>query len=167
MLKVSSPQTEKEFLLEEKEGVLSINGEIQSSDLIKISENKFHLINNHKSYTLEVLKEDREKKEFAIKVNGTEYQLKAEDKYDALLKQMGLSRGASAKINELKAPMPGLVLNIKVEIGQEVKKDEPLLILEAMKMENVLKSPADVTVKSIEVNEKAAVEKNQVLIKFE
>ncbi|MFP5471310.1 MAG: biotin/lipoyl-containing protein [Bacteroidia bacterium] len=167
MLKITSPQTDKEFSLEEKEGVLSINGKIQHSDLIKISENKFHLINNHRSYTLEVLKEDREKKEFTIKVNGTEYQLKAEDKYDALLKKMGLSRGVSAKVNELKAPMPGLVLNIKVQIGQEVKKDEPLLILEAMKMENVLKSPADVVVKSIEVNEKAAVEKNQVLIKFE
>jgi acetyl/propionyl-CoA carboxylase alpha subunit len=167
MLKVLSPQTEQEFIVEEKEGALFIDNALQNADLIKISDNKFHLINNHKSYTLEVLKQDREKKEFTIKVNGTEYQLKAEDKYDALLKKMGLSRGASAKVNELKAPMPGLVLNIKVGIGQEVKKDQPLLILEAMKMENVLKSPADVVIKSIEVNEKAAVEKNQVLIKFE
>ena len=63
--------------------------------------------------------------------------------------------------------MPGLVLDIKVEVGQEVLEGEPLLVLEAMKMENVLKSPADVVVKSIDVKQQAAVEKNQVLITFE
>ncbi len=167
MLNITSPQINFAISLEEKEGTLYINDVLQNIDLLTQSENKYHLIHNNKSYTLEVIKQDRDKKEFTIKVNGTEYQLKAEDKYDSLLKKMGLSRGAVAKVNELKAPMPGLVLNIKVEIGQAVKKDEPLLILEAMKMENVLKSPADVVVKSIEVNEKIAVEKNQVLIKFE
>jgi biotin carboxyl carrier protein len=167
MLKVKSAQAEKEILIEEKEGALLLNGALQNADILKISENKYHLINNNTTYSLEVVKADKEKKEFVIKVNGTEYALKASDKYDELLGKMGISRGATAKVNELKAPMPGLVLNIKVEVGQTVKKDEPLLILEAMKMENVLKSPADVVVKSIEVNEKIAVEKNQVLIKFE
>jgi len=167
MLKVKSPQAEKEILIEEKEGALLLNGALQNADVLKIAENKYHLINNHVSYSLEVVKADKEKKEFVIKVNGTEYALKASDKYDELLNKMGISRGAVAKVNELKAPMPGLVLNIKVEVGQEVKKDEPLLILEAMKMENVLKSPADVVVKSIEVTEKIAVEKNQILIKFQ
>jgi biotin carboxyl carrier protein len=167
MLKVKSAQAEKEILIEEKEGALLLNGVLQNADILKISENKYHLINNNTTYSLEVVKADKEKKEFVLKVNGTEYALKASDKYDELLGKMGFSRGATAKVNELKAPMPGLVLNIKVEVGQTVKKDEPLLILEAMKMENVLKSPADVVVKSIEVNEKIAVEKNQVLIKFE
>lgn len=167
MLKVKSTQADKEILIEEKEGALLLNGALQNADVLKISENKYHLINNNTSYSLEVVKADKEKKEFVIKVNGTEYALKASDKYDELLSKMGISRGATAKVNELKAPMPGLVLNIKVEVGQEVKKDEPLLILEAMKMENVLKSPADVVVKSIEVTEKIAVEKNQILIKFQ
>jgi biotin carboxyl carrier protein len=71
------------------------------------------------------------------------------------------------KVNEVKAPMPGLVLNILVEPGQEISKGDGLFVLEAMKMENIIKSPTDAIVKSIEVEKGIAVEKNQVLVKFE
>jgi biotin carboxyl carrier protein len=62
--------------------------------------------------------------------------------------------------------MPGLIVDIKVEAGQEVKKGDPILILEAMKMENIIKSPGDGVVKAIKVNPRDNVEKNQVLIQF-
>ena len=62
--------------------------------------------------------------------------------------------------------MPGMVLNILVTEGQDIKKGDPLIVLEAMKMENVLKSPTDGIVKKINVNKGIAVEKNQVLIQF-
>ena len=86
---------------------------------------------------------------------------------DELLKSMGLEGALTPKINDLKAPMPGLVLDVMVASGTEVKKDEPLMILEAMKMENILKSPGDAVVKSIEIEKGNAVDKNQVLIHFE
>ena len=70
------------------------------------------------------------------------------------------------KLNEIKAPMPGLILDIKVEVGQEVKKGDPILILEAMKMENILKSPGDGIVKAIKVKVKDNVEKGQLLLEF-
>ena len=73
----------------------------------------------------------------------------------------------NAVAKELKAPMPGLVLKIEVEVGQTIKEGDALVVLEAMKMENVLKSPADVVIKSIGVTEGNAVEKNEVLIEFE
>ena len=63
--------------------------------------------------------------------------------------------------------MPGVVLEIKVKKGDQIQKEEPLVILEAMKMENVLTSPLDGTISSIEVAEKDTVEKNTLLIKFE
>jgi biotin carboxyl carrier protein len=74
---------------------------------------------------------------------------------------------ATKKVNELKAPMPGLVLDVRVKVGDVIKKGEPLVVLEAMKMENVLKSIADVTIKKIAIEKGNAVEKNQVLIFFE
>ncbi len=80
---------------------------------------------------------------------------------------MGLANLTASKVNNLKAPMPGLVLDILVKPGQEVEKDTPLLILEAMKMENVLKSPTDGTVKSLGAAKGDAVEKNHVLLTFE
>jgi biotin carboxyl carrier protein len=63
--------------------------------------------------------------------------------------------------------MPGLVLNIMAEEGQSVEKDTPLIILEAMKMENVIKSPAQGVVKKINAIKGQAVEKNAVLIEFQ
>jgi biotin carboxyl carrier protein len=62
--------------------------------------------------------------------------------------------------------MPGLILSVAVAEGQEVKKGDPLLILEAMKMENVIKAPADATVKVIKVRKGDSVDKNQVLVLF-
>ena len=71
-----------------------------------------------------------------------------------------------SKLNEIKAPMPGLVVRITVEEGAEVKKGDSLLVLEAMKMENVIKAPGDAVVGKIKVNAGQAVEKNQLLISF-
>ena len=73
---------------------------------------------------------------------------------------------ASKKVNEVKAPMPGMVLNILVQEGAEVKKGDALLVLEAMKMENIIKSPCDGTVKRVAATKGTAVEKNQLLIQF-
>ncbi|MCL4126550.1 UNVERIFIED_CONTAM: hypothetical protein GTU68_064554 [Idotea baltica] len=63
--------------------------------------------------------------------------------------------------------MPGLILEINIAVGQEVKENDSLLILEAMKMENILTSPRDGIIKSISVSKGDAVEKNQLLIEFE
>ncbi len=81
--------------------------------------------------------------------------------------QMGFSSADAGKIKELKAPMPGLVIEIRVKAGDTVKKGDPIIVLEAMKMENVLKATGEGTVKSIEVQKSQSVEKGQVLIIFE
>ena len=62
--------------------------------------------------------------------------------------------------------MPGMVLNILVNEGDTIKKGDPLIVLEAMKMENILKSPTDGVIKKIPINKGVAVEKNQLLIQF-
>jgi biotin carboxyl carrier protein len=62
--------------------------------------------------------------------------------------------------------MPGLVLKVFAVEGDEVKKGDNLLILEAMKMENIIKCPADVTIKKIRIKSGNKVEKGQILIEF-
>lgn len=80
---------------------------------------------------------------------------------------MGFEVGAGKLVNAIKAPMPGLVLNINVEVGQEVEENDSLLVLEAMKMENNFASPRAGKIKSILVEKGQAVDKGQLLIEFE
>ncbi len=77
---------------------------------------------------------------------------------------MGIDITAGKKVNYIKAPMPGLVLNVAVAEGQAIKKGDPILVLEAMKMENVIKAPADGAIRKISVNKGDKVEKNQVMV---
>jgi biotin carboxyl carrier protein len=155
-----------QYDIEINHNVFKLNGEEVSLDSIKLSNSSSHLLYQNKSYNAEVISVDSANKTCAIKVNGTTYQIKVEDQFDQLLKQMGMDNLAGNKISEIKAPMPGLVLNVMVEENVEVKKGDNLLVLEAMKMENILKSSADGVVKKVLINKGDKVEKNQVLIQF-
>ena len=149
------------------ENHFSVDGQDNYIDLRELGKGKYHMIKDRKSYKLELISMHPDTKELSIRVNGNDYFLKVEDRFDILLRQLGMDDPASAGVSELKAPMPGLVLSVEMEVGQTVKKDEPLLVLEAMKMENVLKSPGDMIIKSIAVEKGQAVEKNQLLVEFE
>ncbi len=136
-------------------------------DISKINERTFHVIKDHKSYNVELLKVNKEDKNFFIKVNGKKFKFAVKDKYDELLKSLGMDNLATTKVANLKAPMPGLVIELSVEVGQTVQKGDALMILEAMKMENVIKSPTDGIIKNILVKKGDAVEKNQVILNFQ
>lgn len=125
------------------------------------------ILYNNKSYTGIVEKVDVKAKELGIKINGQSYKISVKEPIDQLLESMGLDLKAMQKVEPIKAPMPGMILKILVEPGQQIKKGDGLLILEAMKMENVLKATADATVKAIKTNERTAVEKGAVLIELE
>lgn len=128
---------------------------------------RFHIILNDKSYNAELVESDTAAKTLTIKVNNNTYTIQAEDRFDRLLKQLGFSNLNTQKIDNIKAPMPGLVLKISIETGQAINKGDTLLILEAMKMENAIKSPGEGVVKHIKVKEGDAVDKGQILIELE
>lgn len=147
--------------------LIRIDGQATEIDLVKLLDNKFHILQNHKSYNIEVLHTDYNLKRFSIKVNNNIYDLNLQTELDILLEKMGMSAAGDEKMDNVKAPMPGLVLDVLVEIGQAVKKGDNLLILEAMKMENIIKASGNGIVKSIKINKKDAVEKGQLLIEME
>lgn len=144
----------------------SLNEQLIKGDFIKINDYQYHLIYNNTSYNIDVVKLNPAEKTIVLKINSIKYTLELKDKYDTLLQSLGMDSGASKKVNQIKAPMPGMVLNVLVNEGSEVKKGDVLLVLEAMKMENMLKSPADGIVKKVAVQKGNAVEKNQLLIQF-
>lgn len=146
---------------------ISIGSQPFMWDMVEIKEGSFHIIHNHKSYNAEVLEADYQTKSFLIKVNHTKYSITLKDRFDVLLDQLGMSNANSLKVNDLKAPMPGLIVDIKVRVGDFLKKGDTVLILEAMKMENVLKATGEGIVKNIKITPRQNVEKNQILIEFE
>jgi biotin carboxyl carrier protein len=135
-------------------------------DLLKLSKSKFHLIHNNKSIPIELEKSDFNKKEYVISVNANSYIVKISNQLDLLIKEMGFSTGNAKKTNEIKAPMPGLILKIAVKEGQKVIEGQTLLILEAMKMENAICAPNDGSVKKIFVKKGGKVEKGEFMIEM-
>lgn len=138
-----------------------------SWDLLKVKEGSYHVIRDGRSYRVDIVKADASDKGFTLIVNGQEYQVGLKDRYDLLLERLGLEDLQGKRVEDIKAPMPGKVLDIKVEVGTEVSEGDALLVLEAMKMENVIKAPGEGKVKAIHVNVSDPVEKNQVLVEFE
>lgn len=145
-------------------GIFLVNGEEIKIDLLKLKEGSFHVIQNHRSYNIEVLRINADEKKVELRVNNNNYSVHLKDQYDELLHRLGMDEMISNKVNDLKAPMPGLVVAVNVADGQMVKKGDVLITLEAMKMENTLKAVADAIVKKVVVKNGAAVEKNEVLI---
>jgi biotin carboxyl carrier protein len=167
-IKVNDNTEYKAEITKQESNLISVilNNQNHTADIIPVRQGVYHLIRDDKSYNLEIVNHLPEEKKLSVKINNTVYNLGIKDKYDDLLHSLGLDLLSTKKVNDVKAPMPGMVLNILVAEGQEVKKGDALIVLEAMKMENVLKSPTDGTIKKIAINKGVAVEKNQLLIQF-
>jgi len=155
-----------DFDIDKKDDAILLNGKPVNAGIKQLSASGWHIINDLKSYNAEVVNFNATEKTAEIKVNNTVYTVTAKDQFDLLLDKLGMSNMTGAKVSELKAPMPGLVLKIFVEVGADVKKGDNLFVLEAMKMENIIKAPADVTVKAVKIKPGDKVEKNQVLLQF-
>ena len=145
---------------------IAVNQKQIQWDLKWIGDRMVHLIKGAESMEAELISFDRETKTIQIRLGYKTATLQVKDRFDLLLEQMGMNTAGSGAIKNIKAPMPGLILDLKVMPGDEVKKGDIVLILEAMKMENIIKSPGDGIVKEVKVALKQSVEKNQVLIQF-
>jgi len=156
----------KDFKIESSNNELLVDGNVVDWDVVKISNQYFHILIKNKSYRAEVIKADHIAKSFVLKINGQYYSVALKDKFDILLEKMGLNNGVGGKANNVKAPMPGLIVDLRVKPGDHVKPGDALLILEAMKMENMIKATAESVVASVKVAKGDSVEKNQVLIEF-
>lgn len=149
----------------------SINGQsIQTTKGASLSwENHqfFTLEYQGKSFHGEVIENDLENNRLKVKINHAVYEIKRKGKLDDLIASLGMDQPKVKRIKELQAPMPGRILQLFVETGQEVQVGDSILSLEAMKMENVLKADGIGIVKNIQVELGAVVDKGAVLIEFE
>jgi biotin carboxyl carrier protein len=155
------------FDVEQKKGDWVIGNEIFDGDIASLGKNRFHVIWKNKSFNIEILEQNRSEKSLHLLINGVHYHTSAKDRLDLLLEGMGMQSNAAQKLNNIKAPMPGLIQSIAVSEGDQINKGDTLLVLVAMKMENVIKSSGTGIVKSLKVAAGEIVEKNQVLLEFQ
>ncbi len=142
-----------------------LNNFFIDADIKSVGEGQYHILYKGKSYRAELL-DFEDKKKIKIRINGKSISLEIKDQSDLLLDKMGLSTISSVKMQEIKAPMPGLIIDINVSAGDLVKIGDPLLVLEAMKMENIIKSPCDGIIQEVFSKKGDIVEKNKILIKY-
>ncbi|GAA4810673.1 acetyl-CoA carboxylase biotin carboxyl carrier protein subunit [Litoribaculum gwangyangense] len=143
-----------------------LENDVFNLDILQTSDSTFHVLEENKPYKTEITKSNFNNKSYEVKVNNNNYNINIYNDLDLLIKDMGFGIGSTKHIDTIKAPMPGLILEINVKVGQEVKENDPLIILEAMKMENIITSPRVGIIKSISVVKGDAVDKNQLLITF-
>lgn len=138
----------------------------QDIKIVKQNDETLLLITPSKVFTICCLNVNHETKTLTLLYNGNKFDAKITEPIDEILKSMGLENALTPKISDLKAPMPGLVLQVLVQPGDIVSKGDKILVLEAMKMENAIKSPTDGVIADVLVNQGLAVDKNQILITF-
>jgi biotin carboxyl carrier protein len=156
--------------------LLFIDGKEVEYDLKQLDKSLFSLLLDGKSFLVQlgtsagsVRPKDKDGNGFAIEpvrvsISGREYFVIVDDERSALLKKFATKSHSGTSAHVMRAPMPGMISRIEVEVGMDVAKGTGLLVLEAMKMENEIRAAGSGRIKAIHVQKGTAVEKDQPLI---
>lgn len=115
---------------------------------------------------LELIGQSKDRKQFKFKSGHQTFDVLLRDRSDDLLEKMGFHESGMSQSSAVKAPMPGLISKVLVEVGMVVSAGDPLFVLDAMKMENLVKASVDATVSAVLIKPGDRVEKGQELILF-
>ena len=154
------------FEVEKSKETVAVNGNILDWDISEIRTGHYHVLHNNQSFNLELVSLDAETKTVKLKLNNKLCEVTIKDKFDLLLEKLGMNNLKSQTAKEIKAPMPGLIFDIKVKEGDEVKKGQVLMVVEAMKMENVLFAANDCVVSKVLANKGESLSVDQPIIEF-
>ncbi len=129
--------------------------------------NDLEYLLHYRGRTVTMVIEEQDRRNLKLTSGNTVFHALISNHRDQLLAEWGVKNGTAADEREIFSPMPGLVLKVLVEEGQSVIAGDPLLVLEAMKMENEIKASVDAVVQCVSIKEGDAVQKNQLLIEFQ
>lgn len=121
-----------------------------------------YIVWKNKKYMLDVIEKNQNR--YTIMINGVWYSFTVETPFSFKRRKRLDKEGNSSARVAIEAPMPGKIIEILVEEGADVKEGEPILILEAMKMQNEIASHVKGTVRSVSVKKNDTVMKDDVLM---
>ena len=116
-----------QFTIKEVDQRIEFDEKNGSIDFIQIDENAYHIIHQNTSYEAKVIEKDFENKTIRIGIQNHQFTFSIQDQMDDLIQKMGFNQGISSKNKFVKAPMPGLVLEIKIRKVTKLKKIRPCL----------------------------------------
>ncbi|MEX0779160.1 MAG: acetyl-CoA carboxylase biotin carboxyl carrier protein subunit [Balneolales bacterium] len=165
-MKFESTVKDKTYSLEFNETLsnVEVNGTKHDIKFLQISNGRHLLRLGRKTYLIDNISKTGSKIDFTL--NSKWFDVNVKDEQAILLDKMGFQGALSGGGDNLIAPMPGKILNVMVTVGDQVKQCDPLIILEAMKMENELKAPIDGTISAIQVETGKSVDKKAILIEI-
>ncbi|MFH1861285.1 MAG: biotin/lipoyl-containing protein [bacterium] len=151
------------------EHTLSVNGERLEIDVRQGAKPEhFSLILDNHSHQVWIEAGESNQKNAGlllhVHLHGFDFDVVVEDERIRRLRQFVAQESVEKNVGQVLAPMPGLVVKLLVEVGSPVQKGDGVIIVEAMKMENEIRSPLTGVVKEIRVSERQAVEKGEVLM---
>lgn len=156
---------EQEYEVEIEDGVVFLNGEPIDIDLTQVGETELYsVLYDGRSFELLI---HAERFDYAVTLRGDQYSVQVEDERTRKLNAGRRTQAVPDGELAVRAPIPGLVVKVLVDDNAEVEEGQPLLILEAMKMENEIRSPKAGTVKAVEVAAGQRVEQNAILLILE
>lgn len=147
--------------------VLALEGDSERPEIKELGNGCYEIIKKSGSVIVEVLEIDFLTKSIKIRTGHRVHDLVFKNELDIVLDQLGIKVASDLKSTAVKAPMPGKVIEVLAKEGETVEKGEAILILEAMKMENVLKAENDCVIKKVHVSKEESVDKNQILVEFD
>lgn len=154
-----------ELDVEEKNGILVISrqGKEYRVQMEKLGDGRYAFMIDHRPLVVEV---EMGKKSLRLVINHRERQVEVLNRRQKIESEIFGAAEAQVTGGDIRAPMPGLILRVEVQPGQAIEAGQPLLVMEAMKMENEIRAPEGGTVKEVLVKPQQAVEKDDVLVKI-
>lgn len=118
-----------------------------------------------RSFTVDSIHIDND--QIYLRIDSRSFSFPYLDEQALMLEKLGFHKKSASSKGDLKAPMPGRIISVHVNAGDVVSSGQRLIVLEAMKMENELRSICDGTVTAVLVQSGQSVEKNTVLIEVQ
>lgn len=126
----------------------------------------YRFLYKDKLYDIHLMAYVENEKTYLLKINGYKTKVKQSNELDILITKLGFNKSPKKELKEIIAPMPGLVKEVFVKEGDFISNGDNLFILEAMKMENIIKSSGEGILSKVLVTLGEKVEKGSVLAKL-
>jgi len=164
MFKVTVNET-KNFSIQFNGQIVNVNDLEHKPEITKIDNNTYLVIMDKKPFYVSVMKRDKDRRNFDLLINNKPASVRINHQSEVAASESD-QVGTKRFVDYIKAPMPGLIADVLVRDGEEVIDGQPLLILKAMKMENILRAPHDGTIRHVLVESGQKISKEDLLIQF-